>query len=321
MLLTKTVKVKVRKDTCEHFNNKGYKCKPKDIIEINTMDLPPHSSIKIRYRCDNPDCLSEHELRFEDYLKKRKRIYSDSGDFCEKCSKWARMNWYKQNRPDEWKTKYEKAHQKTEKTLMKKYGVDNVMKIPEIVDKLKESIMEKYGVDNVMKVEEIKQRLNASLLKNSEYIEEVQSKNGLVYYRSHGVFCSQNQHTIWELYGGELNKFIDNLYPVDILLEDNIYFEYDGTGHELSIKMGHETEEEFKLREIKRYYTLKQKGYKQFRFISLTKSGLPSPETLLRIKDVALQYLKESENNHWIEFNYDNNTIRTKQYCEYFDYK
>ena len=101
ILLTKTIKIKVRKNLKDYYNQKGYDCEAGDEIEINTMDLPPHSSIRVKYQCDNPECRSIHEIKFEDYLKKGKREYSSWGDFCDSCSKKIRKKWMLENKPEE----------------------------------------------------------------------------------------------------------------------------------------------------------------------------------------------------------------------------
>lgn len=319
MLLTPFSEAKVTKKMLQYYLDKGYNVELGQTITIKTLDLPPHSGVKVKYRCDNPDCLSEHELRFEDYLKKRKRVYAEFGDFCEKCSKLFRKKWYKENNPDGWKDLYKDIQVKMKQTNLEKYGVENPMQNQEIVQKLQKSVQEKYGTSNVMKVPEIRQRQTKSLSINNE-IQEITTKEGKVYYMYKGMPCSKNQKYLGELFNGEINYFVDYSYSLDILLEDKIYFEYDGTGHALSVKMRKETQEEFDKKEIKRYYILKQKGYKQIKFISLTKSTLPSDEVLFQLLDIAKQYFSEDENNHWIEFNYDNGYIRTKQSQYDFDF-
>ena len=77
ILLTKTVKIKVRKNLKDYYNQKGYNCEVGDVIEINTIDLPLHSSIKVKYQCDNPECKSIQEISYADYCKKRERKYAE----------------------------------------------------------------------------------------------------------------------------------------------------------------------------------------------------------------------------------------------------
>lgn len=108
-----------------------------------------------------------------------------------------------------------------------------------------------------------------------------------------GIPCSANQKHINELYHGELNVCISGFF-VDILLNNNIYFEYNGQGHRLSVIMHRMTSAEFDLKEIQRYNILKQKGYKQIVFVSEHHKKLPSDEVLLSIKEAGEQYLLAS---------------------------
>lgn len=120
------------------------------------------------------------------------------------------------------------------------------------------------------------------------------------------------------MFGGELNGYI-SYYPVDLLFEeDKIYLEYNGTGHNLSVKMGKISKEEQDKKEIKRYYFLKDKGYKQILFVSLTKKQLPPDEILQSLFNQAKDYL--SQNHNWIEFNLDENYIKWREGILKYDF-
>lgn len=120
------------------------------------------------------------------------------------------------------------------------------------------------------------------------------------------------------MFGGELNGYI-SYYPVDLLFEeDKIYLEYNGTGHNLSVKMGKISKEEQDKKEIKRYYFLKNKGYKQILFVSLTKKQLPPDEILQSLFNQAKDYL--SQNHNWIEFNLDENYIKWREGILKYDF-
>ena len=317
MLVTKEVDVKITKRNFQHFLEKGYNCELGQIITVKTTDLQEHCDIKVIYKCNG--CDTPHELRYEDYFKKRKRPYAKWGDFCEKCNKGVRAKWYKEHDPEGYEETNQKRLEKLQETCKEKYGVDNPMKVPEFKENFKESFQEKYGVDNPMKVPEIRKKLNEKM-QDSEEIVIIKKANGAVFHQIHGVPVSKNQRYFWELYGGELNKSLDPGYIVDVYLGDNIYFEYDGSGHNLTVQLGQLTEKEFENKEIKRYKGLKYHGYKQFVFVSKhQKQRLPSDEVLLKIKEVALDYLSKDGHN-WIKFDYDNKLIKTKQGSYPYDY-
>jgi hypothetical protein len=62
---------------------------------------------------------------------------------------------------------YAKMIQTHRKNIMEKYGVDHVMKIESVKKKLKQTNIKKYGVDNPMKVESIKNKVSKTLSKNN----------------------------------------------------------------------------------------------------------------------------------------------------------
>jgi hypothetical protein len=73
-----------------------------------------------------------------------------------------------------------------EKALMDKYGVKNVMDIPEYRNKIKQTNLEKYGVENVMHVDEIKEKQNKNVKKvfkeNKKQIQEKTKQTNLEKY-------------------------------------------------------------------------------------------------------------------------------------------
>lgn len=317
MLLTQKTEVKITKSNIDYFKEKGYNARLKQIITINILDLQPQSEKRVLYQCDN--CGEIIEIGFASYIKKKKTEYSVMGDYCERCSKHMRAEWYKKNKPQEYKEKNLRAYEQTRKTVKEKYGVDNIMQSDVGKESVKRTMMERYGVDNAMKSEEIRTRFYEKLQGMNE-LETIVFPNGKISYFYKKMPCSENQKHLWDLYGGELNCFIENKYSVDILLNDKIYFEYDGTGHNLSVNFGHITEKEMRLKEIRRYQFLKQRGYLQIVFKSLTKRNLPSDEIMLSILKYAQNYFSLNPNQHWIEFDYDNLQIRTKENTFPYDF-
>ena len=206
---------------------------------------------------------------------------------------------------------------------MERYGVDNVAKLPETLEKMKKTNKERYGYETVGE--------NPVFRKKQEAVMEEK-------YGVHNAFCagpirqkayqktlvskdknktqpaSKNQRYLANLYEGELNGFVLDHYFLDIYFEqDNIYCEYDGSGHDLNVQLGQSSREDFEKREKQRYHILKRNGLKVFRIINTDgKERLPSDEDLLQIKRIAFEYLKK-ENNYWISFNLNSQIIHTKE--------
>jgi len=128
---------------------------------------------------------------------------------------------------------------------------------------------------------------------------------------------SIQQIYLYNLLNGELNYPID-ICSLDIAFpEEMIYCEYDGGGHRLSIILGTETEENFNKRNIKRWYILKNKGWREIRITS-EKDFLPSDGVLLEIIKYAKKYLNTGHS--WIKFDIDNKLVESSQFKNTYNY-
>ena len=177
-------------------------------------------------------------------------------------------------------------------TSLKKYGNVCSVQNPDIHKKIKENNIQKYGVEYPLQNEDIRNKTRNSLL-SGDFMSRITSKQ---------------QEQIHKIFQGDLNY---QIYPylVDIYFkEEKIFFEYDGGGHNLRVKCGQLSQEEFNQKEVERTAFLKNKGLKEFRIIDSSKKGnLPSDEILLKIKNNAFKILKNKQYTTYI-FNLDNNT-------------
>lgn len=80
--------------------------------------------------------------------------------------------------------------------------------------------------------------------------------------------------------------------------------------------MGNITQEDMDKNEMKRFYMLKDLGWKMVRIISV-KDKVPSREKLLEMIEIARI---ELDNHSWIKFNLDNSTIETSDSFIKFNY-
>ena len=183
----------------------------------------------------------------------------------------------------------EESKEKQLKTYRERYGVNNPMELQEVKEKMAEIFYERYGVDNPFKCPEIREKISQS------------------FYRNGTQKLSKQQLYLHNLYGGELNYHI-KYYDADIcLLDEKLVIEYDGSGHDLSVKLGRSTQEEFKKKEIIRDCTIKREGYKQIRIISLH-DKLPNDEILLQMLTEAKVYFSTT-NHSWITYDIDNSRM------------
>ena len=173
-------------------------------------------------------------------------------------------------------------------------------------------MLEKYGVECNLLLEDGK---------------EDRIRNSMASKIANGTFpTSKGQNELHEIIGGENNKLI-NLYCVDIYFkEEQIYIEYDGSGHNLSVKQGKITEEAQKKKDLIRYFILKKEGLKEIVFKNPKDKKLNS-ELILFLKEFAFVLLRgeESKNKDFynrIVFNLDTQKIETKYWeCSFEELK
>lgn len=192
------------------------------------------------------------------------------------------------------------------KTCLEKYGFENPFQNKEIQEKQRNTIYEKYGTSNVFQCERIKEKITQTNIakygvphpmQNEDFKRRVVIKSRKALFVNGTTPTSRQQIYLNNLFGGILNYNIDHI-NVDIAFpEDKIYVEYDGGGHDLQVKIGRESFEAYRKKEIKRYYYLKSLGWKEIR-IKSPRDYLPSDEILLNELEVARKWLEETGFGH-----------------------
>lgn len=276
--------------------NKQYKWTvPKGTkILVNVEDLPSNSNKSIIFQCDYCKEYFSQNLnnssRFKNYIDK---------DCCKKCSSIkiaeivqikygvhhiTELQWVKDSRVN---------------TFLANYGVDNPMKNKAVQDKAKRTNNLRYGGDNPLNSKKVIEKQKQTLYKNGTQP------------------CPTQQNYLYNLLGGKLNYPVSYL-SLDIAFpEEMIYLEYDGSGHDLSVKYGDLTQEEFNKKERNRRYFLKSKKWDEIRIIS-RKDYIPQDEVIFQMIEYAKDYL--STGHSWITFDIDNNKIKTSQFKYNIDY-
>ncbi len=128
---------------------------------------------------------------------------------------------------------------------------------------------------------------------------------------------SLQQKFLFNIIGGEENYPFGN-YLLDIAFpEENIYIEFDGSGHGLGIKLNQISESGFKEREIKRNYFLLRRGWKEIRIIS-NKDKLPDENHIRQMITFAKEVI--SSGRSYIIFNIDNLTVSYQNHNSHYDF-
>lgn len=281
-------KIKWSGASIKHYQNKGYEfTKRLDEFEVNLIDLSHSSKVKIKIQCDY--CLKIIEKTYQNYLI-QKEISPINKDCCKKCQPLKYIE-----------------------TSQLKYGVDNPMLIPSIRQKAIDTNLERYGVENVLASEEIREKIKNYYMtnfgvNNGAQVESIKQKMRESLFKNGTTAISSQQIYINDVAEGVLNYPVLN-YSLDIAFPDEqVYIEYNGGGHWLSVIKGQSTEKEFNIKAIIRYKQLKKLGWKMIEIIS-KRDRLPSKYELTEFINLAKEKLKE---NNWIVLDIDNGILKVK---------
>jgi len=194
----------------------------------------------------------------------------------------------------------EEVKNKIKKTTKERYGYECVFDSPAIKSKINNIFRKKYGVDYPLQSPIIQEKVRKSLGEN-------------------GTQCtSRPQRYINKLYNGQLNYPISKFFA-DIFIDDyNCCIEYDGGGHDLKVKFGKITQEEFERRELIRNRIVKQSGYRLIRIISPT-DKLPSDEILLQMLHEALEYFNAT-NHTWRQYYVEEGIMKDAEHKDGIEY-
>lgn len=175
---------------------------------------------------------------------------------------------------------------------LKEYGWEFPFSSFDIRQKASDSLMINYGVESPFCSDIIKDKAN-------------QSK-----YQNGSQACSKQQFHLSTVLHGVINYpflryFIDIAFP-----EEKIAIEYNGGGHDLSVKLGNITKSKFIQNETFRKKQLYKNEWKLITYISPKNKLLNDDESILTYK-YALQVLNSGR--HWVEIDIDNKKIITSQ--------
>ena len=132
----------------KYFNEKGYSLFKGKTIYVKPEELPEGSHREVVAVCDF--CGKEITVQYKKYLK---RIEKHDGKYCCKDC-WGKN-----------KELIAQRNNKSVKTNLEKYGIDNPFKNEEVKNKAKKTLNEKYGVDYPRQIEESQEKAKQTCLK------------------------------------------------------------------------------------------------------------------------------------------------------------
>ena len=330
----------------KHYRKLGYECKCFDIIDVKTEDLTLGSNYLVEVICDY--CENPYMVKYVNYIKYQKSEIKK--DACKKCGYFKMQEAIKNKYGIKNINSLDIIKDKTIKTNLKRYGVkhhtqdENVkekMKIAnvnkygyecvlnneDIKTQIKNTNIEKFGCENVFANEAIKEKIGKTNLRKYGCINPMQNKeiaaismgrNNLSKSRNNSQICSKPQRAVYDIIGGELN-FLYEKFWLDIAFpEECVYVEYDGSGHDMSVKFKKISKEDFELKEIKRYEILKSYGWNKIA-ISTKKDFVPDKDVLISMIDFAKNLMKNDEYD-WVTFDIDAQNIQYKDTIINYNY-
>lgn len=125
MIITREITIKITESNFQYYENLGYDMSIGENILLPIELLSKGSHYKIKCQCDS--CGIEKDVIYKNYIK-----YDNNwGEYkCRKCSE-----------------------KKRKETLQKNYGVDYPIQNKKVMTKMKKTLLKKYGVENISKRE------------------------------------------------------------------------------------------------------------------------------------------------------------------------
>lgn len=297
-----------------------YKRRTREVDKMscrNCSTKKAEETIMLRYGTYSYANINEFHEIMENIMSEKHGIrhYSQTKEYKEKWNNTCEKRYGKDYR--------KQFANKAFETFRSKTGYDYPSQSPEVREKITESYIEHYGVTNPQLSLKVREKTEKTCLERYGYTTplqslEVKSKIAKTSYKNGTVPTSKQQFYLFNLYKSTDSQVYLN-YPIshfnaDIcFLEEKIDVELDCGGHNLSVKTGQLTQEQFDRKELVRDRVIKRQGYKIMRIKSMT-NKLPCDEILLQMLFEAKQYFCNYPKHSWIEFDIDSSTVRNAKY-------
>lgn len=319
-IITKEVEIVPSGRSVKHYRDLGYDVKCRQPLMVKVEDLMGGSNAPIQYLCDycNEEIIT---IVYADLMRRTKEVNKMA---CKHCypQKIKEVSLIRYGTTSYSKT--EECKEKKKNTTKIRYEVEHYSQTQEYKDKWDSTCIDRYGesyrkqfMDKAM--ETFCNRTGYNFPSQSP---EVRSKMVQSFYKNNTVITSKQQFYIFNLYNKYWNAMLNypvSYYNVDICFpEEKLIVEVDFGGHDLLVKTGNLTQEEFNQKEIIRNNTLKKEGYKQTHIIS-RKDLLPSDQVLLQMLSDARNYFATT-NHTWQTYDIDKSLLFNAEHKDGISY-
>lgn len=269
-ILQKTIKLKTVGRNINIYKKLGYDAEYNKIIEVDIKDLSNKSNKKILVKCDY--CGKEYYTPYS--------VINDCNDICcYECSnkKLQKVIFEKYGVTNV--SFIDDINEKRKQTLLEKYGHEYTWQVPEIIEKSIKTSMERYGTEYPMQSEIIQQRARQATMKKygveyTMYDEEfkIKMRKALLEKYDNKILAKSTSKQQIQI-AKKLNLPINHKfgkYLIDIYdCKNKIDIEYDGRGHDLSVRLNKISKDEFINKEDERNKFMLNNGLKIIRFVSM----------------------------------------------------
>ena len=271
MLLSKTAKVVVSSNTFQYYKSKGYEFEhTREVIEVDVEDLLPKANTTVEVKCNL--CGKVFTRKWGSRLQNQEPDH----DTCYECLVEYKRRRHKEKHGVDFPFQRKEVRRKVVETNMERYGYENPNQIPEIKEKIRQTNLERYGAEKPTQ--------------NPDVVAKViQTK-----FERGTQESSKTQRFICDCVNGKLNYPLYNMSLDVALVEDKIDIEYNGRGHDMVVRVGGMTQEEFENKENNRRHKVINSGWK------LIEICVPKDQ------EVTSEWVKEFVNNCKEIFNITN---------------
>jgi very-short-patch-repair endonuclease/nucleoside diphosphate kinase len=250
------IKIKIISCVLGHYKKLGYDVQVNKMFEIKAEDLSKYSDVEVIVICDY--CGKEFSKKNKKYISQRGIVKKDA---CFDCFSLKQKEVCNIKYSVDSTMQLEDIKLKSKKTIRNNYNVDNAMQCEEIKNKLKKTMLLKYNCEHAQQNPNIQRRTKNTLLKKYG-VENPQKQYNYKYHFVNGIKVSKAQIKINNYLNGKLNVYLGGYYPDITLEKDNIIIEYNGSGHNLAVKIGKISQEEFDNKDKKRLNFFISQGWK-----------------------------------------------------------
>ena len=285
----------------------------KNIFQSEDKRIKIKNTLKERYGVDSPIKNIEIKEKIKQTnLEKYGAENPFSSNICKEKIKQTNLEKYGVEHPSH----SNEIKRKTKRTNLKKYGVEYALQNSEIKEKMKQTNLKRYGNENYMKTEEGKNKCKQALIeKYGENYHKIINAKAFKSLHFKNNLASKNQLKINEWVNGTLNYKVKQ-YCLDIVLNNNIYIEYDGSGHLLPVYLNKISKKQFNKKQLRRNKLMESLNYKLIRIINMKEINIDKEEFMI-LYNFCLNFLKKNDFK-WIKIYYDKQIIISNIFIKTF---